>query len=765
MSVRVFLTERVSIQGRTGTFDEQRLPGRQGRLVFAYLLARHGHPVSRDELAEALWGDELPATWEKALAVLVSKLRAVLDECGVDGSAALTSAFGCYQLTLPEGSWIDVSAAEESLEHGEAARDRGDLADARVSAETAIKLARRTFLPGENGSWVEEKRAELREILARGLECLADVQLGSAHPSEAVESAEELTSLEPYRESAYRTLMRAHVAAGNDAEALRVYERCRSLLADELGAYPSSDTEAVYLDVLRATGAEPARAAAALAPRHESTPPHLPRQRRWRRLVAGLAAAIFIAVAATLAGVLAWPSSSQRVLSTKHAGAAVPAHPRVALLLDRLPNAKYRSVWEIRSALDGLRLAANEYGLRTRIVAAGRTEADARRAAVRLGREGFDLVLVGTTLVDGIVPVVARYPRTRFVFPDRSLGDPDLQLGGQSNATGLVFADNQSGYLAGYLSGLMEARAGSRVNRQHVVSGIGGYPIPPVQRLLGGFTRGVKAALPGTVVRTSYAGIWEQQAPCAEIANRQIDAGSDIVFAAAGPCSLGALSVAGIRGVWGIGVDEDLSYLGTHILASTVKRLDRAVVRVTQWFTEGTLPRGRDVVLGLREYAVGIAGINLGVPRAVREKLARVEARLTKEPQLAAVAERPRATGTLRATSPQRFAPTGVFAMTVSAGDLAADDLPDPLQGRWHLTLARSGRYTISGNFVVHGVYRVSGHRLTIVEDAHGSCPGIPGIYRWRSDSRTLDLTTVKDTCYGGARSRHMTVHRWARQQ
>src|SRR6266540_1897074 len=81
MSVRVSLTERVSIEARGAVVDEQRFPGRQGRLVFAYLLSEQGRPVPRGELAEALWGDEPPATWEKALSVLVSKLRALLTEC------------------------------------------------------------------------------------------------------------------------------------------------------------------------------------------------------------------------------------------------------------------------------------------------------------------------------------------------------------------------------------------------------------------------------------------------------------------------------------------------------------------------------------------------------------------------------------------------------------------------------------------------------------------------------------------------------------
>jgi pentatricopeptide repeat protein len=59
-----------------------------------------------------------------------------------------------------------------------------------------------------------------------------------------------VVELEPFRETGYRLLMRAHTEAGNPAEALRVYERCRRVLADELGTSPSPQTEAVYLDLL-----------------------------------------------------------------------------------------------------------------------------------------------------------------------------------------------------------------------------------------------------------------------------------------------------------------------------------------------------------------------------------------------------------------------------------------------------------------------------------------------------------------------------------
>src|SRR5262245_59229290 len=234
------MLERLAVEADGARLDEQRFPGRQGRILFAYLVAQKARPVPRDELAELLWGDELPATWEKALRVLMTKLRALLEECGIDGSTALTSAFGCYKLTLPAAAWIDVDAAESALERAEAALAAADLAEARSQATVAAARARRSFLPGEDGLWVEEKRRDLHEALVRALECLRDASFGAGELAEAVRYAEEVTDLEPFRESGYRRLMEVHAAAGDSAEALRVYERCRRLLADELGAYPSS---------------------------------------------------------------------------------------------------------------------------------------------------------------------------------------------------------------------------------------------------------------------------------------------------------------------------------------------------------------------------------------------------------------------------------------------------------------------------------------------------------------------------------------------
>ena len=617
MNVRISLTERLAIDADGVSLDEQRFPGRQGRIVFAYLAAQKGRPVPRDELAELLWGEELPATWEKALRVLMTKLRALLEECGIDGSTALTSAFGCYQLTLPAGTWIDVDAAVEAVERAEAALAAGDLDEARSKASSAADLARRTFLPGEGGSWVEEQRRDLRELLVRSLECLRDTSLGAGEFAEAVRRAVEVTELEPFRENSYRRLMQAHAAAGNPAEALRVYERCRRFLADELGAYPSSETEAAYLEILRAdptsatqdrlpvTGTRLRGSSAATGP----VPPGPPTpQRRHRRLaLVAATAALAAAAAASLAFVVG---------AGKSPGHGTPI--RVALVVPRDPAAAPNDA-VLASVVDGVHRAERDYGASVDILVADEFDPNApsvKRMLERLRSGSFGLVLVFGGLVDPLMSRASAFPSTHFAFFDRGPALP--------NATTFVFADDDAGYLAGYLSGLVEASHASRLNERRVVSMIGGLRgVPSVEALLAGFAQGVHKALPNARVLRDYSQEFVDTSPCEAIANRQIDAGSDIVFAAAGRCSLGALSAASIRRVWAVGVDSDQSYLGDHVLVSTVKRYDRAVFHAVRSFAHGTL-RGGTVRLGLRDEAVGIVGVGPNVAESIRRRVARL---------------------------------------------------------------------------------------------------------------------------------------------
>ena len=250
--MKVFLAGRVAAETDGGVIDEVRLPGRQGRLLFAYLVVEQGRPIPRDEIADVLWEGNPPATWEKALGVLASKLRSVLAQTDAHDSSTLTAAYGCYRLELPVGSWVDVLAAENEADEAGAALARKDIDGAKRAAALAESLIRDPFLPGEDGAWAEQKRRELAGVRARALSTLADACLASGEIQEALRWSEKAIDAEPFRESGYRRLMRAHTAAGDHAEALRVYERCRGLLAEELGAFPSPETEELYRDLLEA---------------------------------------------------------------------------------------------------------------------------------------------------------------------------------------------------------------------------------------------------------------------------------------------------------------------------------------------------------------------------------------------------------------------------------------------------------------------------------------------------------------------------------
>lgn len=248
--LRIYLAGAVTIETGATRLDERRWFGRQGRLVLTYLAAEHRRAVSRDELAAELWGEALPPSWERALTAIVSKLRAALAELGA-ANVALTAAFGCYQLHLPPDAWIDIEEAVAGIHRAEAALRAGDRDNAWGWAAVTYHVGTRPFLAGEEGAWAAKRRAELGDLFLRALDCLGEVHIAAGDPVLAVRHAEHALQLDPWRETSYQQLMRAHAAIGNRSAALRTYERCRQLFAEELGVPPSPRTEAVYLEILR----------------------------------------------------------------------------------------------------------------------------------------------------------------------------------------------------------------------------------------------------------------------------------------------------------------------------------------------------------------------------------------------------------------------------------------------------------------------------------------------------------------------------------
>jgi SARP family transcriptional regulator, regulator of embCAB operon len=224
---------------------DQELPGRQGRLLFAYLAVNRDRVASRDELAEALWPRELPSAPDLALSALLSKLRRLLPDGAVGGRSAI-------RLGLGRDARVDVEAARDGIRRAEALIDAGDWYAAIGPNLVAHNISQRGFLPGEEGPWIDDVRHELEEIRVRALECTArrSLGIGGSEVAVAEHTARRLIDLSPYRESGYAVLMEAFERQGNIAEGLRVYESLRGVLREELGAAPSPGIQRVHQRLL-----------------------------------------------------------------------------------------------------------------------------------------------------------------------------------------------------------------------------------------------------------------------------------------------------------------------------------------------------------------------------------------------------------------------------------------------------------------------------------------------------------------------------------
>lgn len=223
--------------------------GPLGTLALAFLVSERHRPVSRHELAELLWGDDLPATWEPSLRSVISRVRRRLEAAGL-GTGTIVGGGGCYRLELPVDVSVDVEEAGASLGDASAALAGCDWERARKLAAEVAEVAGRGFLPGAAGLWVERRSAELEELRLRALEVVADAASGAGDHAAASSAAEAIVNAQPLRESAYVRLMNASAAGGDRGAALRAYERCRQALAEDLGVSPSERTEAAYLALL-----------------------------------------------------------------------------------------------------------------------------------------------------------------------------------------------------------------------------------------------------------------------------------------------------------------------------------------------------------------------------------------------------------------------------------------------------------------------------------------------------------------------------------
>jgi basic membrane protein A len=254
-------------------------------------------------------------------------------------------------------------------------------------------------------------------------------------------------------------------------------------------------------------------------------------------------------------------------------------------------------------ANEGLERAKSELGVEGRVLTS-ESDADYVPNLSTLAQQKYDLVIgVGFLMSDSINTVSKQFPDTNFAIIDFSqAGLKDKP----ANVRGLLFTENEAGYLAGYLAALYVKEKGG----DQVISSVGGQKIPPVDHYIAGYQAGAKAVTPDIKTLNGYSQDFVDQAKCKEIALNQIAEGSQVVFQVAGQCGLGALDAAKEKGVVGIGVDADQGYLGDHILTSAQKKVDVAVFETAKAAQDGTFAGGEDQIFDLKSDGVALGELN-----------------------------------------------------------------------------------------------------------------------------------------------------------
>jgi basic membrane protein A len=240
---------------------------------------------------------------------------------------------------------------------------------------------------------------------------------------------------------------------------------------------------------------------------------------------------------------------------------------------------------------------------------------DTRTSAERLpnlqaaAQAGYQLVFgTGFFMGDPLDKVAPKFPDVKFAGIDVNYST-DLPSK-PANVRGIQFKEQEAGYLVGYMAGLvLKQQPGP-----DIASAIGANTVPAIVRYFGGYRAGVKKADPKATVILSYANdpTFSDQAKCKEVALNQISQKTQIIFAVAGGCGLGALDQAKAQGLWGIGVDSDQLYLGPEMLTSALKDVAKAVYLTSQEFKKSpaNFKTGFNKVFNVKNGGIGYGKVS-----------------------------------------------------------------------------------------------------------------------------------------------------------
>jgi basic membrane protein A and related proteins len=229
-------------------------------------------------------------------------------------------------------------------------------------------------------------------------------------------------------------------------------------------------------------------------------------------------------------------------------------------------------------------------------------------------------------MFDSLDKVAPRFPNQKFAGIDVTTF---LMSKPYPNYYGIQFAEEQAGYLVGYLAALQVAAE----KKGNVIGAVGANNVPPILKFMSGYIQGAKRANPKIKVLINFANdpTFSDQAKCKEQALNQIEKGARVVFQVAGLCGLGVISAAGEKKVWAIGVDADQSFLGPQVLTSALKGVDVSVINISKLLkaypnTKG----GKDIVYTVKSGSVGLGTVSKKVSPKIIAKTKAVQAKMAK---------------------------------------------------------------------------------------------------------------------------------------
>ena len=217
---------------------------------------------------------------------------------------------------------------------------------------------------------------------------------------------------------------------------------------------------------------------------------------------------------------------------------------------------------------------------------------------------------VGFLMTDALDAIATAFPKDKFAIVDVDVKGMKHK---PKNVEGLLFKEQEAGYLVGYAAGLWAKTHGGKA-----IGSVGGLKIPPVDRYIAGYQFGAKKADPGIKTLNDYSQDFVAQAKCKEKALNQIANGSVVEFQVAGQCGLGVLDAAKEKGIFGVGVDADQGYLGKHVMTSALKKVDVAVFSAIGQARAGKLKGGKNAVFSARVNGVGYGKWSPRVPISIR---------------------------------------------------------------------------------------------------------------------------------------------------